>query len=94
MTAWDKVVDEGPFGAVVVAAPNFLGCLEDISAARARRRPFRRPPCRVLRPCLGGLLRTPGSLGADVVVGEGQPFGTALGFGGPYLGLFACRLKT
>jgi glycine dehydrogenase subunit 1 len=82
VTAWDTIEDEGPFGAVVVAAPNFLGCIEDIAAARL-------VVC--FDPVSAGLLRPPGELGADVVVGEGQPFGTALGFGGPYLGLFACR---
>jgi glycine dehydrogenase subunit 1 len=92
VTAWDEVTDEGPFGAVVVAAPNFLGCLEDIAAARqvADRVGARLVVC--FDPVSAGLLRPPGEQGADVVVGEGQPFGTALGFGGPYLGLFACRL--
>ena len=93
VTSWDEVVDDGPFGAVVVAAPNFLGCLEDISAARAVADRFGARLVVCFDPVSAGLLQTPGSLGADVVVGEGQPFGTALGFGGPYLGLFACRLK-
>ena len=43
-------------------------------------------------PVAAGVLKTAGQWGADVFVGEGQPFGTALAFGGPYLGLFACTL--
>ena len=93
VTAWDEVADEGPFGAVVVAAPNFLGCLEDLGAARAVADRFGARLVVCFDPVSAGLLRPPGELGADVVVGEGQPFGTSLGFGGPYLGLFACRLS-
>jgi glycine dehydrogenase subunit 1 len=92
VTSWNEVVDKGPFAAVVVAAPNFLGCLEDIGAARSFADRFGARLVVCFDPVSAGLLATPGSLGADVVVGEGQPLGTALGFGGPYLGLFACRL--
>jgi len=76
-----------PPGAVVVAYPNYLGCVEDLQAAR------REGALLVVAadPVALGLLRPPSDHGADVVVGEGQPFGTPLSFGGPYLGLFACK---
>lgn len=40
-----------------------------------------------------GLMKTPGEMGADIAVGEGQSIGVPLGFGGPYVGLFTCRSK-
>ena len=84
VTQWPE---DGEPGAVLVQYPNYLGCIEDLAGAR-------REGALLLvaaDPVSAGLLRTPGSLGADVVVGEGQPFGTPLSFGGPYLGLFACK---
>ncbi len=64
LTAWDAVADEGPFGAVVVAAPNFLGCLEDIGAARAVADRFGARLVVCFDPVSAGLLRPPGELGA------------------------------
>jgi glycine dehydrogenase subunit 1 len=92
-TDWDSAAagDEEP-AAVLVASPNYLGCLEDVGAARAAADARRALLVVGFDPVASGLLRTPGEQGADVVVGEGQPFGTPLSFGGPYLGLFACRM--
>jgi glycine dehydrogenase subunit 1 len=76
--------------AIVVQQPNYLGCIEDLAAYRAEADRLGAYLIVAFDPVAAGLLRTPGSYGADVVVGEGQPFGTPLSFGGPYLGLFAC----
>lgn len=89
VTAWPEA---GQAGAVVVAHPSYLGCLEDLDEARAAADRAGALLVVVSDPVAAGLLRSAGSYGADVVVGEGQPFGTPLSFGGPLLGLFACRL--
>ena len=82
---------EGAPGAIVVQSPNYLGCLEDVSAGAELARRLGAYLIVAADPVSAGLLKPPGALGADVVVGEGQPFGAPLSFGGPYLGLFACR---
>ena len=83
--------DDAPAGAVIVGYPNYLGVIEELEAARALA--TRTGACLIVcqDPVAAGLLRSPGDFGADVVVGEGQVFGTALSFGGPSLGLFSCR---
>jgi glycine dehydrogenase subunit 1 len=77
--------------AVLVQHPNYLGCLEDLAAARRYADESGALLLVAFDPVAAGVIRSPGDFGADVVVGEGQPFGTPLSFGGPYLGLFACR---
>jgi glycine dehydrogenase subunit 1 len=76
--------------ALLVQYPNYLGCVEDLAAARQLADSTGALLLVAFDPVAAGLLRSPGDFGADVVVGEGQPFGTPLSFGGPYLGLFAC----
>lgn len=92
LTQWPSETASPP-GAVVVQYPNFLGCLEDLEAAASVARSTGALLIVAFDHVAAGILRSPGSYGADVVVGEGQPFGTPLSFGGPYLGLFACRLE-
>jgi glycine dehydrogenase subunit 1 len=82
--------DGDPPGVVLVAYPNYLGCIEDLARARALCDRTGALLVVGIDPVAAGLLRSAGEWGADVVVGEGQVFGTTLGFGGPYLGLFAC----
>ena len=92
VTDWTSPGDSRP-GVVVVSYPNYLGCLEDL--AQARELCDRTGALLVVTfdPVCAGILRSPGDWGADVVVGEGQPFGMPLSFGGPYLGIFACATK-
>ncbi len=91
VTDWAAAADAEPPAALLLAAPNYLGAYEDLRAARRVADGHDALLIVGLDPVSSGLLHPPGELGADVVVGEGQPFGTPLSFGGPYLGLFACR---
>ncbi|MDA8314534.1 MAG: aminomethyl-transferring glycine dehydrogenase subunit GcvPA [Actinomycetota bacterium] len=95
-SAWPQVPvpsgeGEAP-GVVVVAYPNYLGCLEDLAVVRRIADAHRATMVVAADPVAAGLLRSPAEWGADVVVGEGQAFGMPLSFGGPYLGLFSCTL--
>ena len=76
-------------GALVVGYPNYLGCIEDLGAARSLCDKTGALLVVATDPVVAGVCRSVGEWGADVMVGEGQVFGTPLGFGGPYLGLFA-----
>jgi glycine dehydrogenase subunit 1 len=96
VTDWSSVEDAAaadPPAALLVSTPNFLGAFEDLAAARAVADRQGALLIGGFDPVSTGLLRPPGEYGADVVVGEGQPFGTPLSFGGPYLGLFACKAE-
>lgn len=80
--------------AVVVQYPDILGRVEDMSElAVACQATGALLIAVVTEPVALGLIKSPGEMGADIVVGEGQSIGVGLQFGGPYLGLFGCREK-
>ncbi|MDB5726618.1 MAG: glycine dehydrogenase (decarboxylating) alpha subunit [Novosphingobium sp.] len=79
---------------VVIQYPDILGRIPDLAAiAAAAQAKGALLIVVVTEPVALGLLASPGELGADIVVGEGQSLGVGLQFGGPYLGLFGCREK-
>jgi len=95
-TDFDRIAGaiDGETSAVVVQYPDILGRIDDLSDLAAR--------CHeqgalliavVTEPVALGAIRSPGEMGADIVVGEGQSIGVGLNFGGPYVGLFATREK-
>ncbi len=80
--------------ALVVQSPNFFGCVEDLKALADAAHNVGALLIVVVTEAISfGLLKSPGSCGADIVVGEGQSFGIPMSFGGPHVGLFATREK-
>jgi len=77
--------------AVILQQPNFFGVLEDPQPISdlAHRAGALLIAC--VDPISLGLLAAPGDYGADLAVGDGQPLGLPLSFGGPYLGFIACK---
>lgn len=78
---------------VAVSFPNFFGQMEDFTALADQVHKAGALLCIVVNPMALGLFKSPGEMGADMVVGEGQPLGVSLSYGGPYLGFFATRQK-
>ena len=79
---------------VVVQTPNLFGTVTDVTAIAAAAQAKGALLIVVVTEVVSlGLLRSPGEMGADIVVAEGQSIGNALNFGGPYVGLFAAREK-
>ena len=70
---------DGPPAALVVASPNYLGCIDPLSPAKEAADRAGALLVAAFDPVAAGLLRTPGEQGADVAVAEGQPLGHAVG---------------
>ena len=75
--------------AVIVQQPNFFGCIEDLENLVAKSHDGGCISVVSVNPISLGILEAPGILGADIVVGEGQPLGNPMSFGGPMLGFLA-----
>ncbi len=82
---------DGDTACVLVQHPNFFGCLEDVASLAKIAHEAGALLVQSFDPISLGLLKQPGDLGADVAVAEGQSLGTPLLYGGPYLGIMACR---
>ena len=83
---------EGDVAAVYVENPSFLGFIEEnVEAIGELAHKYGALYIVGVEPLSLGILKAPGSYGADIVVGEGQPLGLGLNYGGPLLGIFAVR---
>jgi len=88
----DMITDET--ACVVVQSPNVFGEIVDLTPIAEKAHAHKVLLIAVFtEPIALGLIKSPGEQGADIVVGEGQGIGVGLNFGGPHVGLFACRQK-
>ncbi|MBN1305449.1 MAG: aminomethyl-transferring glycine dehydrogenase subunit GcvPA [Anaerolineales bacterium] len=90
--ALGSLVDENT-SLVIVQYPDFFGRIHDLTALTAAAHEKDALVCIVANPTALALFKSPGEMEADIVVGEGQPLGMPLSFGGPYLGFFTTRKK-
>jgi glycine dehydrogenase subunit 1 len=87
-----KLIDDST-AMIAVAYPNFFGEVDPIEKAINAAHDHGALACVVADPISLGILKPPGWMSADIVVGEGQGLGIPLSFGGPYLGFFTTREK-
>ncbi|TMQ35626.1 MAG: aminomethyl-transferring glycine dehydrogenase subunit GcvPA [Planctomycetota bacterium] len=87
-----RAIDEQT-SCLVVQHPNFFGCLEEVEALAAAAHEHGALFIVSFDPISLGLLKRPGQYDADIAVAEGQCLGNPMSYGGPYLGILACREK-
>jgi len=88
----DMISDET--ACVVVQSPNVFGEIVDLAPIAEKAHAHKALLIAVFtEPVALAAIKSPGEQGADIVVGEGQGLGVGLNFGGPHVGLFACRQK-
>lgn len=92
MDALNNLVD-GDTAAIMVQYPNFFGQIEDLATMSEAIHAVKGLSVVSSNPLALGILTPPGKLGADVVVGDAQPFGIPESFGGPHCGYFATTTK-
>ncbi|MBZ0303373.1 MAG: aminomethyl-transferring glycine dehydrogenase subunit GcvPA [Anaerolineae bacterium] len=78
---------------LAVQYPNFLGQIDDFKGLAQKVHDAGALLVMAVNPMALALFKSPGAIGADIVVGEGQPLGIPLSYGGPYLGFFATRTQ-
>ncbi|HPU05132.1 MAG TPA: aminomethyl-transferring glycine dehydrogenase subunit GcvPA [Thermogutta sp.] len=89
--ALSQALDAGSVACVILQQPNFFGCVESAGRISEITHQAGAILIAVVDPISLGMLRRPGDYGADIVVAEGQPLGLPMAWGGPYLGILACR---
>ena len=91
-TDWNSIVpqlDKKTSACLYIQSPNFFGQIEDVQQAAEAVHTVGAKLIMGCNPIALGLYKTPAELGTDIAVGEGQPLGMPLSFGGPYLGFMA-----
>ena len=76
---------------LILQSPNYFGVIEDVPAIAKLVHAAGAKLVLSMNPTAMALLASPGETGADVAIGDGQPLGIPLSFGGPYLGFMACK---
>jgi glycine dehydrogenase subunit 1 len=84
---------DGETAAVFLQNPNFLGAVEDVAALGAAAKEHGALLVVACDPMTLGILKPPGECGADIALGEGQPLGNRLDFGGPSFGFFCATAE-
>ncbi len=89
---YNQLIDDQT-AAVLVQYPNFFGVIDDLKSVFQKAKSVGALSIICANPLVYGLYASAAELGADIAIGEGQPFGLPLQYGGPYVGYMACSTE-